>query len=146
MVYKFCSKCERERHETDFYANGPGTLRSECKDCTRENRKSESYKASQLAYDRSDKGRARHHRYNVSQSGRNRNENFYYDNRDSRLAVAQHHHRLRRMKRLGVEFKATNKPNYGSFFEMMPTDVDVSQILSGGYYSGTRVEWEQGRS
>src|SRR5258708_7675406 len=78
MEVKPCSKCQQEKHETEFYINGPGKLRSECKACTKAGRRSESYKAAQLAYDRSEKGIERKRRYSRSQKGRNRNLDYYW--------------------------------------------------------------------
>jgi len=85
MRYEICSECQKEKHETEFYSNGSGKLRSSCKDCTKASRRSEAYKAAQLAYDRSDKGRERKRRYNVSDLGRARNQDHYYLHRDERI-------------------------------------------------------------
>ena len=84
MRYETCSQCDKEKHETEFYSNGSGKLRSSCKDCTKASRRSEAYKAAQLTYDRSEKGRERKRRYSKSDLGKVRNQDHYYRWRDER--------------------------------------------------------------
>jgi hypothetical protein len=142
MNYQCCSKCDKEKHESEFYSNGSGKLKSICKDCVKIARKSDSYRSAQERYNLSEKGRERHHRYNTSERGRGRNLTYYWgtewagggraSHRDERCDSADTRRKLARIKKLGGTFQQTNVPNYNTFIVLPDTQITESAILSRG--------------